>query len=247
MMSDSVDEPELNQRLSRISTRWNVVLEGHFGSIDGSAGARNTMVELYFSPIYRYLLGAVRDADAAEELSHEFAVRCLRGDFHRADPRKGRFRDYVKTVLINLVNDHFRSRQQAPRQFASQADQPAVLPQSGDAEPSFEDCLRDEILDRTWLALEKGNPRYYRVLKFRVENPDLSSREMAHQLSSGCDAPMSASGVRKTLERARTQYAHLLLDVASETLECSLTDTLRTELQELRLLEYCRSALDRQS
>ena len=27
----------------------------------------------------------------------------MRGDFGRADPERGRFRDYVKTTLINLV------------------------------------------------------------------------------------------------------------------------------------------------
>ena len=35
---------------------------------------------------YRYLLGAVHDPDAADDLCQDFAVRFLRGDFRRADP-----------------------------------------------------------------------------------------------------------------------------------------------------------------
>ena len=101
------------------------------------------MLQRYAGAVFRYLLGAVRDADAAEELSHEFAVRLLRGDFHRATPERGRFRDYLKTALINLVNDYFRNQQQRPRSLESSAlDAAAAEHNELEYESDFETCWR---------------------------------------------------------------------------------------------------------
>jgi DNA-directed RNA polymerase specialized sigma24 family protein len=48
----------------------------------------------------------VRDPEVADDLAQEFALRFLRGDFQRADPERGRCRDYLKRALINLVHDY---------------------------------------------------------------------------------------------------------------------------------------------
>src|SRR3712207_7176976 len=61
-----------------------------------------------------------RSEAAAEELLQEFAVRFLRGDFRRADPQRGRFRDYVKTALIHLVIDHQRAEQARSEEHTSE-------------------------------------------------------------------------------------------------------------------------------
>ena len=38
-----------------------------------------TLLQRYQGVVYRYLLGSLRDADAADELFQEFALRCLQG------------------------------------------------------------------------------------------------------------------------------------------------------------------------
>jgi RNA polymerase sigma-70 factor (ECF subfamily) len=70
--------------------------------------AQRVVLLRYYQPIFRYLRAMVRDDDTAEELTHEFAVRFLRGDFRRADPSRGRFRDLLKRSLRHLVIDHWR-------------------------------------------------------------------------------------------------------------------------------------------
>ena len=105
---------EMDQRLSRIATHWTVVFQAHDGN-DPTCTARNQLLLRYSGAVYRYLLGAVRDPDAAADLCQEFAVRFLRGDFRRADPGRGRFRDYVKGALVNLANDYYRGRRDGPR------------------------------------------------------------------------------------------------------------------------------------
>jgi hypothetical protein len=52
----------------------------------------------YHRAVHRYLLGALRDEDAAEELFQEFALRFVRGDFRWADRGRGRFRDEAAEV-----------------------------------------------------------------------------------------------------------------------------------------------------
>src|SRR5262245_31436164 len=102
------------EHLSRISTIWSEVRGAHSGSADKAAAAQAALVERYQGAVYGYLLGAVRDPDVAAELFQEFALRLVRGDFGRADPGRGRFRDYVKTTLINLVIDQRRRNARGP-------------------------------------------------------------------------------------------------------------------------------------
>lgn len=238
---------ELSERLTRIQTQWTMVLNAH-GEITQNAGlARRDLLQRYSGAVYRYLLGAVRDPDTAEELAHDFAVRLLEGAFHRVSPERGRFRDYVKTVLINLVNDHFRSRQESPRQFLPDAPDPAVSAESFAGSVSFEDCLQEDLLTETWAELERANARYHAALLARVEAPDASSREIAEQLSAQFGDTVRPDWVRKTIERARKKFAELLVEQANTRLQCSNIEELRAELKALNLLPYCRSALEKRA
>ncbi len=147
-----MDGDELDQHLSRVSTMWTMVLEAHGGEADSATAALAGLAQRYSGVVYRYLLGAVRDPDAAAELSQEFALRILRGAFRRADPSRGRFRDYLKTALIHLVDDYHTAQRARPRRLLH--DVPAG-PTSGvpEAEPDFVATWRSELLDRTWKSL----------------------------------------------------------------------------------------------
>lgn len=96
------------RRLSCISTSWSEVYQAHQGQGEQVASAQRLVLLRYYQPIYSYLRAMVRDDDAAEELTQEFVVRFLRGDFRRADPSRGRFRDLLKRALRHLAIDHWR-------------------------------------------------------------------------------------------------------------------------------------------
>jgi RNA polymerase sigma-70 factor (ECF subfamily) len=241
-----MERGSLDQRLSRISTLWSVVLRAHGGSADAAAAAQNLLLERYRGAVYRYLLAAVRDVDAADELFQEFALRFLRGDFRRADPRRGRFRDYVKTALIHLVADYRRARRRRPRPLAPDGPEPAAPdPGGADADQAFLSSWRDELLERTWAALAEANPAYHAVLLCRVENPEAASADLAEQLTAQLGRPLTGAWVRKTLQRAHDKYAALLVDEVAASLETAASAPLREELRALDLLKYCRSALER--
>ncbi len=73
-----MDRDELDQRLSRMSTVWTMVFEAHGGEADAATAAMSGLALRYSGVVYCYLLGAVRDPDAAAELSQELALRILR-------------------------------------------------------------------------------------------------------------------------------------------------------------------------
>jgi RNA polymerase sigma-70 factor (ECF subfamily) len=240
-----------SQPLNRISTLWTVVCRAHEGTAGSAAAAQQVLLQRYSGAVYRYLLGALRDRDAAEDLAQEFALRFLQGKFRGVDPEHGRFRDFVKGVLCHLVADYHR-RRPPPLPLADAGREPAA-PAEPPADPDhgFVDSWREELLARVWEALKRiqdqtGQP-FYAVLRFRADHPELRSAQMAEQLGAQLGKPITAPAVRQTLHRARDKFADLLLEEVAQTLREPTADALEQELLDLGLLEYCRPALDRYS
>src|SRR5688572_20571926 len=217
-VGNTMNQAELDQRLSGIATQWTAVFQAHGAGADTVVAARNRLMLRYSGAVYRYLLGAVRDPDAASDLCQEFAVKFLRGDFKRAAPDRGRFRDYVKTALVNLANDYHRSKKAGPRALAPDAPGPAAPSEDAD---DFDAGWRAEVLDQTWKALQQHSPTFHAVLLLRIAEPDLPSGEMAERLAAQLGKPMTAENVRKSLQRAHGKFAELLLDQVAESVGSS--------------------------
>jgi RNA polymerase sigma factor (sigma-70 family) len=244
-----MDQEHVDQRLSRISTLWTVVAHAKGGPAEAINAAQQELMRRYSGAVYRYLLGAVRDPDAADELAQEFALRFLRGDCRRADPERGRFRDFVKGVLSHLIVDYHRRKQALPQPLHSDAAEPAASSLSSELDRDFLESWRNELLARAWHALaeiekDTGKP-FHAVLHFRIQHPDLRSPQMAEQLSAQLGQQVTAAWVRQTLHRGRDRFADLLLAEVTDTLHNPGAQELEEELSDLGLLSYCRSALKR--
>jgi RNA polymerase sigma-70 factor (ECF subfamily) len=195
-------------------------------------------------------LSALRNADAADDLFQEFALRFVRGDFKRADPERGRFRDFLKRGLYHLVVDHHRRRQRQPQPLAPEQPEPAAgEPVELESEREFLAIWRAELMNRTWQALEQveretGQPMYT-VLRFRIDYPDLQSPEMAVRLAARVHRDVSPQWVRKWLARGREKFSDLLIREVERSLENPTEENLTEELVDLGLMDYCLAALKR--
>jgi RNA polymerase sigma-70 factor (ECF subfamily) len=242
-----MDDFSPGQDLSEIGTLWTMVHQAHQGSPEVVSRAQRALMERYSGSVYRYLLGALRDRHAADDLFQDFALRFVRGAFRHANPDKGRFRDFVKTALYHLIVDYQKRHRKGPQAVPVEA--VAAEPAVHDlhySEEEFTQSWRQEVLCRTWEALEqasKTGPPYYRVLRCRAENPSLSSGQLAALLGPALGKTVSADWVRQNLHRAREQFANLLLGELAASLEQPTRDRLEQELIDLGLLHYCQDAL----
>jgi len=237
-----------DQRLSHIETFWSVLDKAHGKSPEAVAAAQQ-LLQRYTKAVRRYLLGALRDEDVADELSQEFAVRFMRGDLLRADPARGRFRDFGKGVLFHLIADYHRGRKRnmAGLPESSFEDKNAAKPAENDQQ--FLESWREELLDRAWKALqhlqEETGQTFYAVLRYRAEHPEQRSAEMSEQLSAQLAKPVNAAWVRQMLHRARDRFADFLLQEVLQTLREPTVEQLEEELIDIGLHEYCQPALEK--
>jgi RNA polymerase sigma-70 factor (ECF subfamily) len=240
-----------NPLLSQLSTEWSLVFLAHGDSPELAASAQVELMARYAGAVHRYLVSALHDHEAASELDQEFAVRFLRGDFHRADPARGRFRDFVRRSLRNLMIDYRRRSSTRPRPMGDDLPEPLDLI-TGDQEfdRRFIASWRSELLARAWDALarlqaETGQP-YHTALRLRVENPKLHSPELAVQLSATLGRAISPGSARMMLQRARDRFVEFLMEEVSGSLVSPTPEELEQELIDLGLMEYCRPVLRRQ-
>jgi RNA polymerase sigma-70 factor (ECF subfamily) len=226
-----------------------VVFQAHQGTGPAVSAAQQALMQRYGGAIYRYVLAAVRDPHEAEELCQEFALRFVQGNFKRADPERGRFRDYVKTVLFHLVGSWRRGQGRKPQAYDSEIHEPAdATAPSAASDQQFLDNWREELLARAWeslAGLEKQTGQlYYTMLRLRANSPDMKSEQIAAELGKRLGKLLTAAAVRQTIHRAREKFADLLLEEVAQSLETTNLDRLEQELVDTGLLTYCQEALD---
>jgi RNA polymerase sigma-70 factor (ECF subfamily) len=244
---------DLHHRLSSIKTHWTALFQAHQQSGDVKTAAQQQLLLRYYGAVYRYLLGIVHDPMVAEELTQDFAVRFLRDDFHRADPGRGRFRDFLKTALRHLVQDHWRKQKKCASPLPS--DSTGGLADPGGAEVDLDQPFlakwREELLAKAWDALEQAQAKtgqpFFTALRSKTEQPQVRSAQLATSLSAHLGKPYTENAVRQLLHRARNLFADLLVEEVGRSLATSDPATLELELIELDLLPYCQAALARRN
>ena len=235
-------------RISQIETQWSLVKQAHGKLEEEHCRARRQLIERYFGAVERYLRKSLGNEDAAAEVGQEFALRFARGDYHRADASRGRFRDYLKTVLFHLIADFRRVAGRKPAPLDGEVEV-VDSPADEDADREFVESWRDDLQARAWRRLKEmeentGRP-FYTALRLRADKPAARSSELSQLLSESLAKPVSPESVRQTLHRARAQFADFLIDEISQSLSDPTRENIEQELIDLKLLDYCREALNR--
>jgi len=238
------------RHISQIETVWTVLKQAHGGQPEEINLAQQMILQRYQPAVFRYLMACLRDADAADELNQEFALRFVRGDFRNANPEKGRFRDLLKSALYHLIVDYHKRKQRGMAQLSPDSPEPVVTDSSVyDSDRQFLDSWRTSLLNKAWEMLaedERQNEQpVHAVLKFRAAQPDWKAAQMAESLSEQLGKKVSADWVRKWLHIARERFAHYLLKEVGASLRDPDAESLEQELIDLELYQYCKVALDR--
>jgi RNA polymerase sigma factor (sigma-70 family) len=233
-------------RIDDIPTQWSLLRRAHDDAVSQAGPARQALVVRYAHAVRGYIGAMVTNQADADELSQEVMIKLMRGDFGRADPTRGRFRDLLKAAVRNLVKSHLGKRQR--RATADYDVEEAAGPNHDDADPAWDQNWQAAVMDNTWAALleyEKSVPGSvaYVVLKLRADNPDEDSAKLAARLSEATSRTFSAATARQQLHRARLRFAQLLLEEVSRGLADPSPDRVAQELADLGLLVYVREFL----
>jgi RNA polymerase sigma-70 factor (ECF subfamily) len=232
-MSDS------GEHLSGQSTPWELLRQARDVLPAVQQAARTALLDRYGPLIRRYLGGAFRgradQAEAIDECLQRFGVRLCEGAFDAVNPQRGRFRDYLKRSLRNLIVDYFREH--APSASAELSDVPA--PDDGE----YDEMHRLHLVQRALTALERQSSalgqQCHTVLRLRMAQPDWSMEQLAAALSRDGES-RTANWVKQQLFRGRERLCVLLRDEVASELESASPEDIEEELAALRLLEYCR-------
>lgn len=238
----------LGSRISRIQTRWTLLMNSRESNTNIAAAARAQLAMRYSGATYRYLLSLVRNAEEAEDLTQVVALKFLEGKFSGADRLKGRFRDYLKSAVINVARDYLNSKGRLKEVSIDSLVE--IVERS--ASDSWVECLHEAYLERALAQLEEDDAhsgkQYASLLYWRTEHGDASSQEMALFLSGQTGEQTSAVNARKTLQRARDRFVELVVDEVRQSLpeNARAEDDVDEQLAAIRLLELCRPARNRQ-
>jgi RNA polymerase sigma factor (sigma-70 family) len=220
------------KRLTEIPTSWTTIRTAHTSG-PGRDTAMNELIGRYHDAVGRYLKLKLRDENLADEVSQEFWTKLLTNKLAGADPSKGRFRDYLRTVLHRLIIDHFRGRklQQLP---------PGDLLDPSRPDDDFDQVWRESVIKRVWSRLETyevNTPknRYATVLHLRVGNVDAPIEELAARLVDHSGGKVTPEAFRKTLQRARAKFLELLIQELRETIHPAEPEDIEAEIYDLGL------------
>ncbi|ODT99492.1 MAG: RNA polymerase subunit sigma-70 [Planctomycetes bacterium SCN 63-9] len=220
------------ERLTEIPTSWTTISSAHTPGPKSQA-AMEDLIGRYHDAVTRFIHLKVRDRHLADEVLQEFWTKLLTGKLAGADRAKGRFRDYLRTVLHRLIIDHFRTRKLQPLP-------PGDLLDSTDPDEDFDRVWREAVLNRVWSRLETYQAttpknRYATVLQLRRDFPDASIEEIAEKLGELTRTVVTPEAFRKNLQRARAKFIDLLVQELRETIHPTNAEDVEAEIFDLGL------------
>jgi RNA polymerase sigma factor (sigma-70 family) len=241
-MSPQHDEPE---RFDQIDTHWSLLRLAHQSSASLSGPARNSLALMYRGAIRSYIGALVSSPQDAEDLTQEVLVRLLSGGFHNANPQRGRFRDFLKVAVLNLVRQYWNQQKRRPQQ----AEIEELVDRASQAvEEQWLAGWRDTLLDQSWERLKQHEQTQqgsmaWTVLRLRADHPDDDSNQLAKRVSSALGRPVRSDTMRQHLYRARWRFAQLLIEEVARNVEPPTPEEVEEELIEIGLMEYVRDFL----
>lgn len=211
------------------TTHWSRLISA---GDPNSPKARESLAEFcqdYWYPIYAFIRRRGHDPEKALDLTQDFFARILEKEvLSQADPTRGRFRSFLRTVCAHFLSNR-RDWEVAKKRGGGQ---PIVALHSDQAERQFAQELADHltperIFDRTWAMTllqrvldrlgrecrESGKNHQFEALRGFLVGDEATANynEVAAQLG------ISPGAARVVVHRLRQRYAVLLREAIAAT------------------------------
>ena len=182
-------------RANFTETRWSKLFAARIAASTERCSIRDFLIRRYWKPVYCYLRRSGCGEEDARDYVQEFFAACLRNDFFdKADPKLGRFRNFLLSALKHFVANArraARAKKRHPSQGFAFIDDSAFAEEHPGVLQHPE--TPDEIFHRTWL--QELVLRVFKRLERachaagRETHYELFRRHLVAPAQEGVDAP----------------------------------------------------------
>ncbi len=224
------------------TTRWTQVGRSKSDSPEGRR-ALTELCDAYYEPVAAFLRCELRDADAANDLAHDFFSRMLEGGtIAKAEPGRGRFRSYLLGSVKHFLSHHREAARRLKRGggmedvslYDSKTGEDRSLPDASVLSPdaAFDRQWALTVLARAFEALREECETAGRAEFFDQVKPWLTG-EAAHgdQTALAASCGMNANALKVAVHRLKRRFRELLKAEIAGTLDDA--GSIESEMQAL--------------
>lgn len=224
------------------TTQWSRVVTAASRDTTEAREALSGLCQAYWYPIYAYVRHRGYPPEQARDLTQDFFAYVLERDLiARADPARGRFRAFLRTVCFRHLTDQ-RDRENAGKRGGGR---PVLSIDPMDAECRYRrepahELTAERIFDRTWALTLLG--RVVERLRREYDDAGRSARfeeliaVLTRDPASGSHAEIARrlgtteGNVRVAVHRLRNRYGLLLREEIAATVddEAQIDDEIRS-------------------
>ena len=209
-------------------TRWSLISAARSGDPPRATQALESLCQAYWYPLYAYVRRLGHPHEDAADLTQGFFAQFMEKEmFTRADPERGRLRNFLLTAIQRFLRDDWRKQQRQKRgggvallsidEVTAEglyAREPADVTTP---ETLYHRRWALTLLERTVLALQADYTQQGKAALFDALKPALTEDpDAASAAETGALLGMSPGAVRVAVTRLRARYrARLLSEVAA--------------------------------
>jgi len=226
-------------------TRWSLISAVRCGDAAKSREALEMLCRSYWYPLYAYVRRSGHGADDAADLTQGFfAVLVEKELLARADPGRGRLRNFLLTALQHFLRDDWRTQNRLKRGGGAEIISIDEVTAEGlyAREPAHVETPEKlyhrrwalTLLERTVWSLrddyvQQGKGELFDALKPALtEDPDAESAA-----GTGEKLGMTAGAVRVAVTRLRARYRQRLLAEVAASMEAQTEAEVDEEIDAL--------------
>lgn len=210
------------------TTRWSVVAAAGQHPSAEAQRALEDLCQAYWYPLYAYVRRRTGEEDARDLTQSFFAWLLQKNTLATADPRRGRFRAFLLTVLKNFLTNEWEKQRAAKRgggktllslDFELQDSKLRLEPADGETpEQLFNRQWAMALLDRVLVLLREEYAAAGKAQQFDALKPFIAGAQGAASYAQAASAlGWTDNAARVAAHRLRGRYRDLLRSEIAQT------------------------------